>query len=84
MLPGTPGNALHEQRHEFVFLVEAVLETVDQGALVHGTRVNPPDRLLEIFVPHFRGTLVRAEDALVLSREGIAESVFQQDCWSAR
>ena len=78
MLPVRAGDTLDQQGHLFIVLVEAALQPVGQGILVHGAGEDAAHRFLEKLVTPLRRALVDAEVALVLAREGVAEGVLQE------
>ena len=71
-------HAHDQQRHLFVLLGHAALQSVGQGVFVHGGGENFPDGFFKMAVAFFGRSLVDAEIAFVFSGKGVAEGILQK------
>ena len=71
-------HALDQDRHLLVPVDQSPVRAVQKRLGAHRARVHGPDRLEERVEALLRRSLVRAEDAVVLPREGVAEAVLEE------
>ncbi|OQA91949.1 MAG: hypothetical protein BWY25_03214 [Chloroflexi bacterium ADurb.Bin222] len=69
---------LHQDGHLLVPLQQAVTGPVIQGIFAQGARIDPFDGIDQLFEARAAISPVTAENTLVLAREGVAETVFEQ------
>ena len=67
-----------KQSHLLVAVQEVAVDTVAVSILADGAGIDRAHRVLEHLIAFFQTALTRAEDALVFSREGIADPILQQ------